>query len=67
MVTVYVNGEERTYADAPTIAGLLGELGVRRDAVAVEVNREIVPRSRHDEHRLGDGDRLEVVTMVGGG
>jgi sulfur carrier protein len=66
-VIIAVNGEEREVAAGTTIADLLAALGLAEGPVAVEVNREIVPRSRHGEHALTDGDRVEVVTMVGGG
>lgn len=64
---IFVNGEERTFNHAPTVAELLSALGLAQRRVAVEVNREIVPRSRHPEHRLNGGDRVEVVYAVGGG
>jgi thiamine biosynthesis protein ThiS len=50
-----------------TILQLLEWLKVRRDTVAVEVNREIIPRARHGDRRLEEGDAVEVVTFVGGG
>ena len=64
---VFVNGEEREVPDAVTVTGLLTAIEVTAERVAVEVNREIVPRSLHAEHALREGDRVEIVTMVGGG
>jgi sulfur carrier protein len=64
---IEVNGEQRELADGTTIATLLRELDVTQPHVAVEVNLEVVPRARHGETTLYDGDRLEVVTLVGGG
>ena len=64
---VFVNGEEREVPDRVTVTGLLAAIEVTAERVAVEVNREIVPRSLHAEHALGEGDRIEIVTMVGGG
>jgi thiamine biosynthesis protein ThiS len=64
---IEVNGERREVADGTTIAVLLRELDVTQPHVAVEVNLEVVPRDRHAETTLHDGDRLEVVTLVGGG
>ncbi len=64
---VLVNGEEHEVETGLTVTGLLEAIGASRDRIAVEVNREIVPRSRHGEHVLADGDRVEIVTMVGGG
>ena len=64
---ITLNGEPRTL-DAPrTIAGLLVSEGLAQRRVAVEVNGEIVPRGRHGEHALADGDRVEIVHALGGG
>lgn len=66
-VRIVVNGEEREVRIGATVADLLADLGLTKGPVAVEVNREIVPRSRHAEQALASGDRVEIVTMVGGG
>jgi len=66
-VRITLNGEERDVADGTTIAALLEALGVPRKATAVEVNRELVPRSEHATHPLAPGDAVEIVTLVGGG
>jgi sulfur carrier protein len=62
-----INGQCRQIADRATVAELLDELQLSGKPVAVEVNLELVPRQRHAEHRLAEGDRLEIVTLVGGG
>jgi sulfur carrier protein len=49
------------------VAGLLDELRLTGKPVAVEVNLELVPRQQHGQRQLADGDRLEIVTLVGGG
>lgn len=64
---ILVNGESRAVSDSATLADLLADLGVQSRHVAVEVNLELVPRADHAEHQLHEGDRLEVVTLVGGG
>jgi sulfur carrier protein len=64
---IVLNGEERQYETPVTLTRLLEELGLAGHRVAVEVNREIVPRSRHGEHVLKDNDRVEVVRAIGGG
>ena len=64
---VQVNGEVQAFAEGATVSELLERLKVKRDGTAVEVNREIVPRARHAESRLKDGDVVEIVTFVGGG
>ena len=66
-MNIQVNGEGREIAAGSTVANLLGELGVTQPHVAVEVNLEVVPRAEHREAVLRDGDRVEVVTLVGGG
>jgi sulfur carrier protein len=66
-MNVQVNGQGREIAAGSTIAELLGDLGVTQPHVAVEVNLEVVPRAEHRETVLADGDRVEVVTLVGGG
>ena len=64
---IEVNGEARHVADGTTIEALLRAMEVRQPHVAVEVNLEVVPRAKHADTVLRDGDRLEVVTLVGGG
>ena len=64
---VVVNGENREVDTGTTVAALLAALGVNRQHVAVEVNEEIVPRAELGATVLAAGDRLEVVTFVGGG
>jgi sulfur carrier protein len=70
-MNLHVNGEEHTFADpAPaqfTLAALIESLSMKPDRVAVELNREIVPRDRWPQTPLKDGDRLEIVHFVGGG
>jgi len=64
---VVINGEDRTVESPLTLAGLVQALGMKADRVAVELNRDIVPRDRWDQTQLADGDRLEIVHFVGGG
>jgi sulfur carrier protein len=66
-VQITVNGKPREVSAGTTIAALLADLELPPPQVAVEVNLELIPRGRHAEHRLAAGDRLEVVTLVGGG
>jgi len=67
MLTVRVNGEDRPLPGPFTVAQLLGHLGHDPRKVAVEVNENVVPARRHAEHPLAAGDRVEIVTLVGGG
>ncbi len=66
-VEIILNGEPRVVADGATVAELLAELNLTGKYVAVELNREVIPRPRHAEQRLSPGDCVEVVTLVGGG
>ncbi len=65
-VRVTVNGSPIDLAKASTVADLLERLETRGPC-AVEVNRRVIPRREHAEHRLEPGDVVEVVTLVGGG
>jgi sulfur carrier protein len=64
---LFVNGEAKTCAEASSLAEFIQQLGMKGDRVAVELNREIVPRAQWTDTQLHDGDRLEVVHFVGGG
>jgi thiamine biosynthesis protein ThiS len=67
MLKLIVNGQDRELAEGTTIAGLLAELGLDPRMLAVERNLELVPRAQHADTQLASGDRVEVVTLVGGG
>jgi thiamine biosynthesis protein ThiS len=62
-----VNGEDREFSSISTVSGLLEQLGMKPDRVAVELNRDLVPRDRWATAKLSDGDKLEIVHFVGGG
>ena len=64
---IILNGQERSFEAPLTIAGLLQGMGLGERRVAVEVNREIIPRSQHGAFELKDSDRVEVVFAIGGG
>tara|TARA_B100000700_G_scaffold71776_1_gene79932 strand:+ start:17381 stop:17599 length:219 start_codon:yes stop_codon:yes gene_type:complete len=66
-LVVYVNGESVELAAASTLSQLLAQLEITTRHVAVELNLEIIPFEKHAECVLTDGDKLEVVTLVGGG
>jgi sulfur carrier protein len=66
-IRVTVNGAEREFAAAPTFEELVCSLDLGGRRLAIEVNGEIMPRSRFGEARLAHGDRVEVVVAVGGG
>jgi sulfur carrier protein len=64
--TIQLNGEPRRVA-AATLADLVAELGLERRMIAIERNLEVVARSRYAETQLAEGDRIELVHMIGGG
>lgn len=64
---IILNGNTRQLDQNLRLQTLLVELGLSDKRVAVEVNGEIVPRSRHHEFAFQDGDRVEIVVAVGGG
>jgi sulfur carrier protein len=65
--TIVLNGESRDLRPGATVSSLIADLGLDSRQVAVERNREVVPRARHGETVLAEGDHVEVVTFVGGG
>ncbi|MCI0349455.1 MAG: sulfur carrier protein ThiS [Acidobacteriales bacterium] len=66
-MNLVVNGEEKSFPDSLSLADLVANLGLKPDRIAVELNREIVPRQKWAGTRLKSGDRLEIVHFVGGG
>jgi len=64
---VDVNGSPKELPQGCTVRDLLREVGREGAPCAVEANRSLVPHRRHAEHALSEGDRVEVVTLVGGG
>lgn len=67
MLALTVNGEPRDFPGPMSVAELVAVLGLETAKVAVELNREIVPRSTYAAVRLGSGDSLEIVHFIGGG
>jgi sulfur carrier protein len=66
-VNILVNGAPREVPEGTTVAALLSQLKMTARHVAVEVNLELVPRAQHGQFPLHEADRLEIVTLVGGG
>ena len=62
-----INGEPRAVGPVDHVAALVAALGLDGRKVAVERNLEIVPRSLYEQTPLADGDRIEIVSFVGGG
>jgi sulfur carrier protein len=66
-VQVTINGESREIPTALTLTGLVEHLGLTDGPVAIERNREVVPRAEHARVHVEEGDVLEIVHFVGGG
>ncbi len=66
-MTVWVNSKSQELDDGATLAGLVEKLGMSLQRVAIEVNLELVTRARWADFKLNDGDRIEIVSFVGGG
>lgn len=64
---VFVNGEAVTLAEGTSLAQLIEARGLAPEQVAAEVNKALVPRDARTERALIEGDRIELVTLVGGG
>lgn len=64
---ILVNDQPHEIAAGTTVAALLEQLGLAGKPVAVEVNLQLVSRGQHAQHVLASNDRLEIVTLVGGG
>ena len=66
-MTLTINGEKRAFAGLVDLASLVAALGLDARKVAVERNLEIVPRSAYGRTLIADGDRIEIVSFIGGG
>ncbi|MDH3688853.1 MAG: sulfur carrier protein ThiS [Gammaproteobacteria bacterium] len=64
---IHVNGEPRKVDADTTVWQLIVDMGLADKRVAVEVNQAIVPRSEHTAYQIRAGDRIEIVTAIGGG
>ena len=66
-IRIYVNGEARTWRSGATVTDLLRELDIKTERVAVELNLEIVDRAAFGQRQIKDGDRVEIISFIGGG
>jgi thiamine biosynthesis protein ThiS len=64
---IQVNGRARTTRSGITVADLLREIEVKPDRVAVELNLEILDRQEFERRSLNEGDRIEIISFIGGG
>ncbi|MBN2452032.1 MAG: sulfur carrier protein ThiS [Lentisphaeria bacterium] len=66
-MTIALNGESRNVPPGSTVRDLVDRLGAGATRTAVILNDTIVPRDRHADAALHDGDRVEILTLAGGG
>ncbi len=64
---IFLNGQEQSTQSGITVKDLLSDLELEPIRVAVEINEDIVPRKAFNEKIIQNGDRIEIVTFVGGG
>lgn len=66
-VQIHVNGEAKSWRRGATVADLLRDLDIKTERVAVELNLEILDRAVFAHRPLNDGDRVEIMSFIGGG
>jgi sulfur carrier protein len=66
-VLIYVNSKEQTVPERSTVADLIAQLQLTQKRVAVEVNAELVTKAEWNQFEIKAGDRIEIVSFVGGG
>jgi sulfur carrier protein len=66
-ISIELNGEIRTISDSDNVQDLVDALSLTNQAVAVAVNREVVPRAKWREYRFAVGDKVDIVRAIGGG
>ncbi len=66
-IQIQVNGEQRDCQADASVGDLLRELAIKSERVAVELNLEILDRKEFDQRRLKQGDRVEILSFIGGG
>ena len=66
-ISIELNGEARVISDSDYVQDLIDALSLTNQALAVAVNREVVPRAKWREHRFAGGDKVDVVRAIGGG
>lgn len=64
---ILLNGQPREVPEGTSVRTLIEEVGLGKSACAAEVNQQLVPRREHESRILIEGDRVELVSLVGGG
>ena len=66
-MNILLNNKSEKLLDGTTIQKLLEDKNIKNKFFAVEINRKIIPKSVHSRHVIKDGDRIEIITAIGGG
>ena len=66
-ISIELNGEVRKVSDSDSVQDLIDALSLTNQALAIAVNREVIPRAKWREHRFAGGDKVDVVRAIGGG
>ncbi|TNF92216.1 MAG: sulfur carrier protein ThiS [Gammaproteobacteria bacterium] len=66
-MNIILNGETRAMRSDTSLSDLITELDLTNKRIAIEVNREIIPRGNFHDHELQEGDKIEIVHAIGGG
>ncbi len=66
-IAIELNGEARTVSSSDSVQDLIDALSLTNQALAIAINREVVPRAKWREHRFAGGDKVDVVRAIGGG
>jgi len=66
-IHIHVNGQAQTWRNGATVAELLQDLDIQTERVAVELNLEILDRAAFGQRQIKDGDRVEILSFIGGG
>ncbi len=67
MIVIELNGESRSVTKDHSVQDLINALSLTNQALAIAVNREVVPRAQWATHRFSEGDKVDVVRAIGGG
>ena len=66
-MNIMLNNEDSEVRDGMTIAQLLNDREIQNKYIAVEVNKIIIPKSEYQKYEIKNGDRIEIITAIGGG
>ena len=66
-ISIELNGEARSVGDSDSVQDLIDALSLTHQALAIAINREVVPRAKWREHRFAVGDKVDIVRAIGGG